>query len=216
MARHLLLTRPGHDYATRYLSVWAKRFFELANDKGYSIIDLCDKRANRKEVESIFYKRNPCLAVFNGHGSDDSITGYENELLLKAGINSSLLKGKITYAIACRSARVLGKEAGQYSDTAYIGYQEDFILIYLEKYRTRPAEDKLAALFLDPSNVVVTTLLKGHSAKESVSRAQQESLRNIQKLLTSEVKTDESSPLPYLVWNMKNLVLCGKNDKYAL
>src|SRR3989344_4384112 len=213
MARHLLLTRPGHDYATRYLSAWAEKFFDLAKNKNYSIIDLYHERANRKEVESVIKKRDPCFVIINGHGNDDSITGHENEPLLMAGVNSSLLTGKIIYAISCRSARVLGKEAGQYVDPAYIGYRDDFILLYLEKHRTRPVEDKLAELFLNPSNLVVTTLLKGHSAKESVLRAQQEFLRNIQKLLTSKTKTDDSSALRYLVWDMKNLVLHGNKDK---
>jgi len=213
MARHLLITRPEHDYATRYLSAWAEKFFEVAKDKGYSIIDLYRKRANRKEVESILYKRNPDLVIINGHGSDDAVSGYENELLLIAGDNSFLLKGKITYAISCRSARGLGKEVGQYIDTAYIGYREDFIFIYLEKHRTRPLEDKLAGLFLDPSNLVATTLLKGHPAKEAVSRAQQEFLRKIQGLLTSETSADEYSALRWLVWDMKNLVLCSQCDE---
>lgn len=213
MARHLLVTRPKHDYATRYLSTWAEKFFGLAKNKSYSIIDLYGERANRKEVESVIKKREPCFVVINGHGSDDSIAGHENEPLLTAHINSFLLRGKITYAVSCRSARVLGKKAGRYTDTAYIGYQEDFIFLYLEKYRTRPIEDKLAGLFLDPSNLIVTTLLKGNSAKESVLRAQQEFLRNIQKLLTSKTKLEDSSAIRYLVWDMKNLVLCGENDK---
>lgn len=217
MVQHLLITRPEYDYTTRYLSAWAKKFFEVAKNKGYSIIDLYRKRANRKEVESILGKRNPGLVIINGHGSDDTVTGHENEPLLIAGDNSFLLKGKITYAISCRSARELGKEAGQYIDTAYIGYKEDFIFIYLEKHRTQPIEDKLAGLFLDPSNLVATTLLKGHlkghSAEEAVARAQEEFLRNIQKLLNSTVSSEDSSALRFLVWDMKNLVLCNQDDK---
>ena len=213
MTKRLLLTRPDHDYATRYLSAWAEKFFNLAEEKRYSIIDLRRERANRKEFESVLRKRNPCFVVINGHGDDNLVAGYENEPLLKAQTSSSLLKGKITYAISCRSALVLGEEAGQYKDTAYIGYKDDFILLYLEKYRTRPTEDNLAGLFLEPSNLVATTLLKGHTAKESVLRARQEFLRNIQKLLTSKTTTDDSSAIRYLVWDMKHLTLCGKGDK---
>lgn len=213
MAKHLLVTRPEHDYATRYLSAWAERFFTLTKEKGYSVIDLYRQRANRIEVESILDKRSPDFVVINGHGSTDSVAGHENEPLLIAGDNSSLLRGKIIYAISCRSAAGLGKEVGEYSDTAYIGYKEDFVLVYFERCRTRPLKDKLAALFLDPSNLVVTTLLKGHPAQDAVSRAKQEFLRKIQALLTSEASADEYSALRYLVWDMKNLVLCGKNDK---
>ncbi|MEK7168027.1 MAG: hypothetical protein AAB791_03435, partial [Patescibacteria group bacterium] len=136
MAQHLLITRPEHDYPTRYLSAWAGKFFKLAEEKKFSIIDLNRKRANRKEVESVLEKRNPALVILNGHGNDDRVTGHDNNPLVVAKDNSSLLKGKITYAISCRSASVLGKETGQYADTAYIGYKEDFIFIHLEEHRT--------------------------------------------------------------------------------
>jgi len=213
MVGHLLITRPEHDYATRYLSAWSEKLFDLIKSKGYLIIDLYRERANRKETESVLSKRNSDLVIINGHGSDDAVAGHDNNLLIKAGDNSSLLSNKITYAISCRSARVLGKEIAQNAETAYIGYKDDFIFVYLEKYRTRPIEDKFAGLFLGPSNLVVTTLLKGHSAKESVSRARQEFLRNIQGLLTSKVKSDDSSALRYLVWDMRNLVLQGDVNK---
>jgi len=213
MVGHLLITRPEHDYATRYLSAWSEKLFDLIKSKGYLIIDLYRERANRKEIESVLSKRNSDLVIINGHGSDDAVAGHDNNLLIKAGDNSSLLSNKITYAISCRSARVLGKEIAQNAETAYIGYKDDFIFVYLEKYRTRPIEDKFAGLFLGPSNLIVTTLLKGHSAKESVSRARQEFLRNIQGLLTSKVKSDDSSALRYLVWDMRNLVLQGDVNK---
>lgn len=216
MAGHLLITRPEHDYATRYLSAWSEKLFDLIESKGYLIIDLYRERANRKEVESVLSKRNPDLVIINGHGSNETVAGHNNNLLIKAGDNSSLLNNKITYAISCRSARILGKEVAQNAETAYIGYQDDFILVYLEKYRTRPAEDKLAAIFLDPSNIVVATLLKGHSTKEAVSRAKQGFLRNIQRLLTSQTKIEDSSTLRYLVWNMQNLILQGDTNKRLL
>lgn len=213
MAGYLLITRPEHDYATRYLSAWSEKLFNLIESKGYSKIDLHRERANRKEIESILSKKNPDLVIINGHGSDDMVAGHNNNLLIKAGDNSSLLNNKITYAISCRSACVLGKEIAQNVNTAYIGYQDDFILLYLEKYRTRPAEDKLAELFLGPSNVLLTTLIKGHSTKEAMLRARQESLRNIQNLLTSQTKIEDSSTLRYLVWNMQNLILQGDTNK---
>ncbi len=213
MAQHLLVTRPNHDYATRYLSVWAGKFFNTAKEKGLSVVDLYRERANREEVESVLQKRDPGLIVINGHGDDNLVTGHENKVLISTKINSYLLRGKITYAISCRSARVLGKEVGQYDNTTYIGYNDDFVFIYLEEYRTQPAEDKLAKLFLDPSNLIITTLLKGHPTKEAVLRARQDFLKKIQRLITSKVAAEESSVLRYLVWDMRNLTLCGKDNK---
>lgn len=211
--RYLLITRPDHDYATRYLAAWSERFFSLAKAKDYSLIDLRRERANRKEVESILAKRDPDLIVINGHGGSDVVMGYENKPLVTAGVNSSVLAGKITYAISCRSAHVLGAEVGKYIGTAYIGYQEDFILVYLMQFRTRPSTDTLAGLFLDPSNIVVTTLLKGHPVKAAVVRGKKEFLRKIQRLLTSETLAADASNVRFLLWNMQNLVAHGDAEK---
>lgn len=156
MARHLLITRPNHDYATRYLSAWAGKFKNLAKDKGYFVIDLYRKRANRQEVESVLNKRNPDLVVINGHGNDNLIAGQENEPLLIAGDNSLLLQNKITYAISFIK-RASGKTSGLKSSTKFLG--------------------------------------------------------EIQELLTSKISPDKSSALCYLVWDMRNLVLCGQGDK---
>lgn len=211
--RHLLITRPDHDYATRYLSAWSEKFLSAAKAKGYSLIDLRRERANRKEVKSILVKREPDFVIINGHGDDSVVMGYKNEPLITAGDNSSVLTGKITYAISCRSARVLGKEVGRYVGTAYIGYQEDFILVYLVQFRTRPSTDTLAGLFLDPSNIVVTTLLKGHPVKDAVARGKKEFLRKIQRLLTSEASITDASNVRFLLWNMQNLVAHGDVEK---
>lgn len=211
--RYLVVTRPDHDYATRYLSAWSEKFFNVAKDKKYAIIDLHRKRANKKEIESILSKREPEFIILNGHGDDGIVMGYRNEPLITAGVNSSVLNGKITYAISCRSARVLGKEVGGYISTTYIGYKEDFILVYLAQFRTRPHTDTLAGIFLNPSNIVVTTLLKGHSVKDAVARGKKEFLRNIQHLLTSETTAEESSNVRFLIWNMQNLVAQGDMGK---
>ncbi|MDP3004337.1 MAG: hypothetical protein Q8N43_02435 [Candidatus Azambacteria bacterium] len=90
MAGYLLITRPEHDYATRYLSAWSEKLFDLIKSKGYLIIDLYRERANRKEIESVLSKRNPDLIIINGHGSDDAVAGHDNNLLIKTGDNSSL------------------------------------------------------------------------------------------------------------------------------
>jgi len=37
--------------------------------------------------------------------------------------------------------------------------------------------------------------------------------RNIWKLLTSKIKSDESSALRFLIWDLKHLTLCGDKNK---
>ncbi|MBI2618272.1 hypothetical protein HYW58_02355 [Candidatus Kaiserbacteria bacterium] len=214
MIQRFLVTRPEYDYTTRYLSSWIKQCFPFIESKKFSIIDLHRTRANRKEFHSVISKRNLSYIVLNGHGNTTKVAGNgDDEILLEAGKDSDVLKGKVTYAVSCQSARILGKEVGKNKDTTYIGYNDDFAFIYLEKHRTRPLEDRVAAIFLDPSNAIVISLFKGHMAGEAVSRGKQEFLKNIQRLLTSKIGPDEYSALRYLVWDMKQLVLYGDSRK---
>lgn len=213
MAKHLLVTRPEYDYTTRYISAWAEKYFKLAAQKGYIVIDLKRKRANRKEFESVIKKTKPAFVVLNGHGNSDEVVGDENETLVETNTNTEMLADKITYALSCQSAKNLGTKVGSYLNTTYIGYKEDFAFLRLEKYGRKPVEDTLARFFLEPSNTIVTSLLKGHSAGDSFSRGQYEFTKNIQMLLTSKVKSDDYSALRFLVWDLKNLTLCGDKNK---
>lgn len=73
MRESLLITRPEHEPAMRYLSHWSKKIIKEAKEKGVNVIDLCRNKANRKRVIGILEKRNPKLVVFNGHGSPDHL-----------------------------------------------------------------------------------------------------------------------------------------------
>jgi len=173
MSKRFLITRPEHDDTTRYLSSWSRRALELAQSKGIKILDLNKERANRKEVEGMLVKQTPELVVLNGHGNDDVVTGHKNEPLIKCGQNEKLLKGKITYAISCRSAKNLGRKSVQAGAKAYIGYEDDFIFLYDQLKITRPLDDETAGLFLKPATEVVTLLLKGYSAVEASNKSKE-------------------------------------------
>ncbi len=215
MGQHLLVTRPEYDYTTRYISAWAENYLQLAKQKGYAIVDLRRKRANRKEFESVVKKTKPAFVILNGHGNSDEVAGNDNETLVDANTNAEILADKITYALSCQSAKNLGTKVGSYPNTTYIGYKEDFAFVRLEKYGRKPVEDALTGLFLEPSNAIVVSLLKGHSAGDSFSRGQYEFTKNIQGLLTSKIKSADSSVLRFLVWDLKHLTLRGDKNKVA-
>ncbi len=83
----MLITRPNHDITTDYLYFWSKTIIDFARKAGFSVVDLSKKRANAKEFISILEKVNPKLVVINGHGSESSVTGYDNETLLNLDSN---------------------------------------------------------------------------------------------------------------------------------
>src|SRR3990167_5540817 len=159
----ILVSRPGHDLVTKYLFDWSKRLLELAEEKGANTLDLRKQKANRKEVTSRIGKLNPNVILLNGHGDANTVCGHNNKAIVDRK-NKSVLKGSITYARSCDSAAALGPECVKNGAKAYIGYIEPFWLPYDVDKTHHPLEDKTAQYVLEPSNHVIVSLLKGHSA----------------------------------------------------
>ena len=112
---NIIVTRPEHDVTTRYLSAWAEEIIVFARKKGNVVIDLFREKANRTELEGRVKKIAPDVVFLNGHGSDTSITGHDNKVLIDANINHSVLAGMITYALSCDAGKVLGERVVQSS-----------------------------------------------------------------------------------------------------
>lgn len=203
MNRSLLLTRPNYDDTTYYLSAWAKKIIQLAEGKGLEVLDLEGDRANSREVASVIKKKNPECIMFNGHGGDDHITGHKQEIILQLGKNEALLRGRLIYSVACKSAKLLGKQS---LSAAFIGYEEDFIFVYEPNRMSKPSNDATAGLFFEPSNEVMVSLLKENSPEEAHRRAKDQFRENMKKTLTSEA-VDGGVIARYLWWDMHHLVI---------
>jgi paraquat-inducible protein B len=206
-----LITRPGHDLITNYLLHWSRQLIDLADSKGMKVIDLEQEKVNRKGLASRLNKIKPELVMLNGHGNKNKITGYDNQSLLDTR-NARVLSGTITYARSCSSAHTLGDIAVQRGAKAYIGYVQPFTMGYDINKIQHPLEDKVAALFLEPSNHVVTSLLKGHTAGESTSRSKKLSMKRIQKLASSTASAEEKIYARYLWYNMQSQVCLGDQN----
>ena len=212
--KKFLITRPEHDDTTHYLSNWCKKIMEVANAKGISILDLNREKATKKEFASMVQKQKPGLIMFNGHGSDECVTGHKKEILVVAGENESLLKKSITYALSCRSGKLLGPKSVNAGAKAYLGYDDDFVFVYSPDKISKPLADETAKLFLEPSNEIIISLIKGNSAEESYNRSQEFFMDRMKKLLSSEATPEESSMARYLWWDRLHQVCLG--DKRAI
>jgi hypothetical protein len=208
----LLATLPKHDQTTRCISAWAKKVLDEAGRKGFTVFELADKRACKREFESMIKKHKPTFVFLNGHGNSIAVGGNENEVLVQVGENENILKDTVTYALSCQSAKVLGEESVKAGARTYIGYKEDFIFLFDEEKRMRPEDDKLAGLFLEPSNQIAVSLIKGHSAHDSHLNGKKYFARNMQKMLTSQTSKADTTTLRYLYWNMNNLVCHGDGN----
>jgi len=213
MSKTILVTLPNHDLTTNYISSWAQKVIKIAKKKSLKTVALKNKRAKKSEFISINKKIKPQLIFLNGHGDYDLVAGQDNEVLVKAGDNERCLSGKITYALSCRSAKTLGKISVRHGAKAYLGYNEDFVFNYDLKKISRPLNDKIGELFLEPSNLVVSSLLKGHNAGESWENSQNDFKRKAITIITSKDKVMINTYLPNLLWDIKHQVCLG--DKMA-
>lgn len=208
----IIITRPEHDPATRYLSRWSEFIITAANEKNIEVTDLHQEKATKKELEGRLSKIDPTFVILNGHGNDECVYGHDNKELINLDDNSDLLKGRVIYAVSCNSAKKLGKACAD-KKTAYIGYDESFVFNIERKYLSQPLKDQRAGRFLQSSNQVSLSLIKGHTAEES-SRNSKKSFREaIQKLLPS-INSDPHNreDAADLFWDMNHQVCVGNGD----
>ena len=212
MSNIVLVTSPSSDPTTRYISAWAERTVEALKSKGLKFIVLLKDRATASIFSSMMKRHSPSLLFLNGHGGSNLVCGHNEEILLQAGKNEIALKGTVTYALSCSSAKVLGPAAVKAGAVAYIGYNEDFVFFRSPEKVNRPIEDKTAEMFLTPANHVVVSLAKGHTAGEATTAAKGYFFRGIQKLISSESTKDDREYLRYMIWDMRSLVCQGDQN----
>mgnify|MGYP001602242076 CR=1 FL=1 len=105
----------------------------------------------------------------------------------------------MTYARACSAAASLGR-AGTQKSGCFIGYNQPFSFWTDTTRTTTPLKDKVAHLFLHPSNELAMSLLRGKSAREAAEIFISLSKKNILHLLG---KQDEPGAMAsaMLLWN---------------
>jgi hypothetical protein len=206
----LLITRPEHDFTTRYLSKWSEEIISEAEKKHIEVIDLDGEKAERTRFIETLEKKAPDFVFLNGHGSADVVGGQDNAPLLTG--SDEIVKDKIIYARACQSAKRLGPQTVENGAKAYVGYEEDFIFMYEPAQVSRPLNDETAKLFLEPSNQIPLSILKGHSVEEAQERSKAKYQQNIEVLFSRKMTDEEQQILFYLSWNLRYQVCLGDKD----
>ncbi len=205
--RSLLITRPEHDLTTRYLSKWSEEVIGEAEKKHVAVIDLHGEKANRVRFIGTLDKKESDFVFLNGHGNAEIVAGHDDAPLLTG--SDSGVNDKIIYARACQSAKQLGPQAVENGAKAYIGYDEDFVFMYEMDQVHRPQHDTTARLFLEPSNEIPISILKGHSVEEAEKRSKGKFSENIRTLLLGNLTAEEHRMIKLLAWNMQHQVCLG-------
>lgn len=209
----ILLTRPSHDEPVSYLFYWGQQIISFAGKLGVRFHDLPREKANKKEVESFVNSMKPTLIIFHGHGSADAICGHKDQPLIVAGENESLLRGRITYAVACESAASLGEKVAQNGNSTFIGYTGPFGFVRDATRSTNPVKDKYAIPFQEMSNLISIELLRGKTAKEAHEKSQQRCVELIKEYGTSDADPVNKEIRFWLFWDMQFQKLLGDENK---
>ena len=208
----LFVTRPNHDDETDFISQWFSHILAYCESKSHSVLDLEGSKANRKQVESVLGRNSPNLIVFNGHGTNDSIKGHQDEIIIKSNDNEKILKNKIVYALACNAAAKLGADCIANGTKAFIGYGLPFLLLSDPNKGFAPLEDKFLKPVLESSNELVISLIKGNTVDESYKRSQDSFEKWIQKLQRSNSDYELQHLLPVLYWNKSAQKVIGNGS----
>lgn len=204
-----LFVRPSHDDVTTYLYYYSKMLVNQSGFKGFKTINKEKENAGR-QVLSVIEKNKPDFIMFNGHGSPVSICGHNDEIIIELGDNHGLLKNKMIYSLSCSSAARLGKAVAD-DETTFIGYVDEFALGMDVHCQASIYKDKRARLFLEPSNLLVKSLLKGNSAVQAVKKAKDLMKKNISRLRMDPFP-DAKDYIPYLFNNYLILEVLGKGE----
>ena len=201
-----LLTRPRHDALMRYFFAWSDPLVAMASSKGFNVCDLHDGKANKALLESYIAKNCPSLILFNGHGTTDTIHGDQDKVIVDA---DSKCRRSIVYARSCSCGERLGHDLVKGGARTFIGYRRDFYCGCSYEHLVDPKKDKLAARFLGPSNLIISTLLKGGTGEEAYQRSVGAMHKNFMEMISSRADYKERYAARYLLSNMAHQVLLG-------
>jgi len=150
--KKLLITRPEHDYGTKYLSAWSTKIIKEALAKGVNVIDLHGNKAKQKEFEGRIKKLDPSLIILNGHGDENTVAGFDNEHIIEKGKNAKYINRPLE-----------DKRAGRFLKSS-----NQVSLSLLKGHSAKEASEKSKELFRKEIGILLTSL---HSDPDSLEDA---------------------------------------------
>lgn len=208
----ILITRPSHDLINRYFYLWTGYVIEYANRHGVKVFDLDKDMATRQNFTSYINKHNPKLVFINGHGDENRVAGHKDEIILSLGVNEKLLDGKIVYVRSCNVAAGLGLACIKNGTIALIGYLKKYSLGHSLGSEFQPLKDGVAKLFLEPSNLIPISLMKGNSARDAYRKSQSAMWKNFLFMLSTKSTKEQRDAAPALWRNRKYQVVLGDEN----
>ncbi len=207
---------PKFDDVTEYLYAFSKPIIIACQNNNVKVKKIEKEQVEKNNVESQILSYDYNFAIFNGHGSMESIHGHKNNELIRKGKNGNILKDRMVYARACWASLKLGRSINKEEKDSgcFIGYDLEFGFWYDETRITSPLKDSHAKIFFDTSNLVPIGLIKGQTASHANENSKKAMLKAINKLLSNP--DGDSQAAAQILWdNYSGQTLIG-NGKYKI
>lgn len=216
MPKIIVATNPADEVVVEYLDSWFTKVRDIiAQQDDISFIELRKDQASKDELTRIINEQNPDFVVLNGHGSEQSVHGFNQQVLVQCDDNESLLKNRIVHALSCSSGKILGPKCVAIGTKAYIGYEQNFKLVHFGKRTKREQlNDEIASLFLEPAFEVVIALIEGNNVEQAFERSQEKYRKKLSLLIAGEMSSNVIEIASCLYHDMKYQVCLV--DKGAL
>ena len=141
-----------------------------------------------------------------GHGSEDSITGQNEAIILEVGkYDPREVRGKVIKLLSCQCGVALGPDLIENGALSVGAYVDDYIWVCDADLASRPWADKMAATSLMPVIDSINALLDGKAAGAALAIELEGYTRN------AEVEEDELIKA-CLEFNRGNAILLGAED----
>lgn len=211
MKKGIIITLPSYDELTEYLTQFSKEIINEAGNFGIEINMIKKENVNKKMVENMIKTLDYKMVIFNGHGTDENILGHKEEIIISLK-NNHLLNNRIIYARSCSSAAVLGKSCSLgNTNGCFIGYDRPFQFYINIQWAGNTLKDEIAKLFLEPSNLIPISIIKGNSVIDANSNSKKRILKNINKVLQN--RNEDSFLITEALWNnYEGQVICGNKN----
>ncbi|MDZ4227839.1 MAG: hypothetical protein U1E54_01195 [Candidatus Levybacteria bacterium] len=195
--------------------MWTEQVIEQAHKHQIKVLDLDKNNATKQKFTSYINKHKSKLVFMNGHGDENRIAGDKDEIIIESGVNEQLLEDKIVYVRSCNVAAGLGSISIKSGTIAFIGYLKRYSLGYTPSSMFNPLGDRVAKLFLEPSNLIPVSLIKGNTVREAYRKSQTAMLKNFLFMLSTKATKEQKDAAPSLWRNRKYQVILGDGNAKA-
>ena len=158
-----VLALPNFDLPTRSASGYLLRWI-MPRLEPVHLLSLLDNRG-----AFVLSAPQSDIIIMTGHGSEDSITGQNEAVILEIGkYEPREVEGKVIKLLSCQTGVALGPDLIKNGAASFAGYTDDYLWVCDADLASTPWSDKMAATCLMPVIAGLNVLLDGKTAQEAL------------------------------------------------